>query len=248
MIKKQLRVLIGGLAIAAIALCVPLQASAQDDDRTWTQVRTIHVKPGRIQEHLALQKQFAEAATAAGMSRTVWQEVRGNTNTFHVVSRIDDIAENDADFEPPMEDDAWQNWISAFSDNIDSMTYAIYRRHSDFGIPAAEDATPNLLVLRTLSLAPGNMGPFHGWITDQLVPALKKGGATGVTFSHLAFGGDTNTWIIATMIDSWADLDVRRGSLGYMDDEEYAALFEPNAGKVWGNNVKVLSYRADLSN
>ena len=249
MSMPRLKTLISGAAVAAIALCIPLQAGAQeDDDRVWTEVRTIHVKPGRNQEHVALQKQFAEAAAAAGMPRTVWQEVRGDTNTFHVVRRIDNLAEFDTPFEPPMDEDAWQEWIAAFTKNIDTMTLNIYRRHADWGIPAEEDATPNLLVLRTLTLAPGNMGPFHGWIQDQLIPALKEGGATGVNFSHLAFGGETNTWIIASMLDSWADLDVRRGSLAYMSDEDYAALFAPNADRVWGNDVKILRYRADLSN
>jgi len=248
MIKKQLRSIIGGVALLALVLGIPLQAAAQDDDRTFMQVRTIHVKPGRTQQHVALVKQFAKASAAAGQPRTVWQEVRGDTNTFHVVTQLDSLADNDEPFNPPMEAEAMQNWLAAFADNIDTMTYSVYRTHPEFGIPADEGSTPNLLVLRLITLAPGNMGPYHGWINDQLVPALKKGGAKGVNISHMAFGGDVNTWVMSSRADSWADLNVRRGALAYLSDEDYAALFAPNAGKVWGNEVKVLSYRADLSN
>lgn len=248
MTMKRLKALVSGAAIAAIALGIPLQAAAQDDDRTYMQVRTIHVKPGRTQEHVALVKQFAKASAAAGNPRTVWQEVRGDTNTFHVVTPLDGIADNDAAFDPPMEAEEMQNWLAAFSDNIDTMTYSVYRTHPEYGIPSDEGSTPNLLVLRRITLAPGNMGDYHRWINDHLVPALKKGGAKGVNFSHLAYGGETNTWIIANRIDSWAELGVRRGALSYLSDEDYAALFAANAGEVWGNDVRILAYRADLSN
>jgi hypothetical protein len=248
MSKKRLKALFGSIALVALALGIPLQAAAQDGDRTFMQVRTIHVKPGRTQQHVALVKQFAKASAAAGNSRTVWQEVRGDTNTFHVVTPLDGLAANDAPFAAPMESEEMQNWLAAFADNIDTMTYSVYRTHPELGIPADEGSTPNLLVLRMITLEPGNMGPYHDWINDQLVPALKKGGATGVNISHLAYGGDVNTWVLASRADSWADLGVRRGSLAYLSDEDYAALMAPNAGKVWGNNVKVLSYRADLSN
>jgi len=241
------RIAAGSLLLAAMSLLVPLTASAQDDGPTWSTVRTSHVKPSKVGEYVELQKQLNEAGQAAGLpGRGVWQETRGDLATFYVFNRIENFAQYDEEFTPPMEEDDWAKWVSAISDTTASSSRTIMRTHPEYSIPADEGSEPSLLILRRTTIAPGKGGDFHGWIEDKLVPALKAGGAKGVRFSHVAFGGNTDQWVSASRIDNWADLD-SPGPLASVSDEERAALFEDWGEMVWGSDVRILRFRADLS-
>lgn len=231
------------------ALGVPLLASSQDDDRTWLQVRTVHVKPDRFDDFVALQIKLSEAQKEAGRTgRSVWQEIRGDLATFHIVNSVDNLAELDEPNEPPMAEEEWTAWLKAIYEVTDSSSRTILRSHLEWSIPADEDSEPGLLVLRSTTVKPARMGDYHGWIQDQLVPALKKGGAQGVSFNHTAFGGDSTTWVSGTRIPNWAALQRRRGSLAYLSNEDFAALFAPVAEMVTASDLRILRYRADLSN
>jgi hypothetical protein len=222
------------------ALGVPLLASSQDDDRTWLQVRTVHVKPDRFDDFVALQIKLSEAQKEAGRT--------GDLATFHIVNSVDNLAELDEPNEPPMAEEEWTAWLKAIYEVTDSSSRTILRSHLEWSIPADEDSEPGLLVLRSTTVKTGRMGDYHGWIQDQLVPALKKGGAQGVSFNHTAFGGDSTTWVSGTRIPNWAALQRRRGSLAYLSNEDFAALFAPVAEMVTASDLRILRYRADLSN
>ena len=249
MTMKRFQKPLAGALLVIFALGAPLLASSQDEDRTWLQVRTVHVKPDRFDEFVDLHIQLTAALTAAGKTgRSVWQEIRGDLSTFHIVDSIDNLSELDEPFEPVMEDEEWAAWVSAIWDLTDSSTRTILRSHREWSIPADEDSEPGLLVLRSTTVAPSRMGDYHGWIQDQLVPALKKGGAQGVSFNHTAFGGARNVWVIGTRIPNWAALQRRRGSLAYMSNEDYIALMAPLEEMVTASDLRILRYRADLSN
>jgi hypothetical protein len=237
----------GSLLLAALSMLVPMTASAQEEERSWTSVRTVQVKASKAREFVELQKQLNEAGKAAGLpSRGVWQEIRGDAGTFHIVGRLDSFAENDEEFDPPMDEEAWTAWVDAISATVSSSTRLILRRHPEYSIPADDDSERALLLLRYTTVAPGKGGDFHDWIGDQLVPALKAGGAKGVTFSHVAFGGDTNLWVSGSRIDNWAALDAP-GPLSSMSDEDRAALFANFGDMVWESDVRILRFRPDLS-
>ena len=240
---------LAGALLMIFALGVPLLASSQDEDRTWLQVRTVHVKPDRVGDYVDLQIKLSEAQKAAGQTgRDVWQEIRGDLATFHQVNSVDNLAELDEPFEPPMGEEEWAAWLSAIRDVSDSSTRTILRSHLEWSIPADEDSEPGLLLLRYTTVVPNRMRDYHRWIRDQLLPALKEGGAQGVSFNHTAFGGDRTTWVSGTRIPNWAALQRRRGSLAYMSDEDFAALFAPVAEMVTASDLRILRYRADLSN
>ena len=235
--------------LVIFALGAPHLASSQDEDRTWLQVRTVHVKPDRYDDYVGLQTELSEAQKATGKSgRSVWQETRGDLGTFHIVTSIDNLAELDEPFEPPMEEEEWAAWIKAIYEVTDSSTRTILRSHLEWSIPADEDSEPGLLVLRSTTVDPNKMWEYHGWIENQLVPALKKGGAQGVSFNHTAYGGDSTTWVSGTRIPNWAALQQRRGSLAHLSTEDYVALLAPLADMVTASDLRVLRYRADLSN
>jgi hypothetical protein len=237
----------GSLLLAAMTLLVPLTVSAQDAERSYSAVRTVHVKPSMVSEFVALQTQLNDAAKAAGQSgRGVWQEVRGDLATFHIVSQLESFAQYDEDGSPPMDEDAWAEWVEAIGNVTASSSRTISVQYPGLAIPGDEDAAPNLLLLRFTTVAPGQGGAYRAWLRDKLVPALKAAGTTGHSFSRTIFGGNTDVHIQATSIDNWAALD-GAGPLSGLSDEERADMFANFSDMVWGNELRILRFRADLS-
>ena len=242
------RIAAGTLLLAAMSLLLPLAASAQDAERSYSTVRTVHVKPSMVSEYVELQTQLNDAAKAAGQSgRGVWQEVRGDLATFHVVSRLESFAQYDEDGSPPMDEDAWAKWLEAIGNVTASSSRTILLRYPDLSIPGDEDTVPSMLVVRSTLVAPGQGGAFRNWQRDHLVPALKAGGATGRGFSKVVFGGNTDRYVSTSLIDNWAALD-GPGVLGEMSAEDRTAMFAAlGEGTVWESDVRILRFRADLS-
>lgn len=241
------RIAAGSLLLTAMTLLMPVTVTAQDAERSYTAVRTVHVKPSMVSEYVELQTQLNDAAKAAGQSgRSVWQEVRGDLATFHVVSRLENLAQYDENGSPPMDEGAWAKWLEAIGDVTASSSRTILLRYPGVSIPGDEDATPNLLLLRRLTVAPGQGGAYRAWVRDQLVPALKGAGSTGHYFSRAIFGGNTDVYIQSTTIDNWAALD-DAGPLAGLSDEERAAMFEGFSDMVWESDLRILRYRGDLS-
>ena len=240
------RTLNGLLAIAVVFAFAPTQVLAQDSERTYIQVRTVHVKGGMVPEYIALIKQLREAGKAAGLpGRDVWQEIRGDLNTFHTVGALEKLGDNDTPFDPPMDDDAWAEWVAAITNVTDSSTRMVLRTHPEFSTAPDSDEERNLVFLRYRTVGPGKMDDYHDWIENSLSPALKKGGAD-VNFSHITIGGNNRTWINATFLENWAEMD-GEGPLAHMSGGERDALLGPSAEMVVESENRLLRYRADLS-
>lgn len=244
---KRTRILLAGIVTSVLAMTLPMTSNAQDD-RDWLQVRTNHVKPDRVSDYVALQKTLTAALQEAGRSgRTVWREVRGDLATFHVVGFVEDMSELDTPFVPPMDDDDWSDWVADLLPTLASSNRQILRTHTEWNLPAAEGSTPDLLLLRTVKVKSGKMFQFHGWVINGLIPALKEGGATGITFNHVAFGGDTSTWIIGARLPNYAALQNRRGNLAHMEDFAYTGLMDTMNDLVESTDLRILQYQPELS-
>ncbi len=240
------RALSGLLAIVFIMAFGPTQVVAQDNDRTYIQVRTVHVKGGMVPQYIELQKQFTEAMKADGRpGRSVWREIRGDLSTFYQVSVLDNFAANDEPFDPPMDEDAWAEWIAAITNATHSSTRTILRTHPEWSTAPDSDREPNLLYLRYRTVGQGQMGAYHDWVKNSLSPALKEGGAD-VTFSHVTLGGNNRTWISATSHENWAELD-GPGPLSHMSDAAIDGMLDAGNSLVVESENRILRYRADLS-
>ncbi len=245
-VKYFFRTLSGLLAIALVVAFAPTQVFAQDNERTFIQVRTVHVKGGMVSEYIELQKQLMEALKAAdGPGRGAWREIRGDLSTFHFVTSLEKLGDNDTPFDPPMDDDAWAEWIAAITNATHSSTRIILRTHPEYSTMPDADRDPNLLFLRYRTVGQGKMDDYHNWVEYNLSPALKKGGAD-VNWSHIVIGGNNRTWISATYLDNWAAMD-GDGPFADMSEEEIDALLGPSADMVVESENRLLQYRADLS-
>jgi hypothetical protein len=232
--------------IVTVATLLPAEISAQDNERTYIQVRSVKVKGGMVPEYIELQKQLAEAMKADDRpGRSVWQEIRGDLSTYHFVTSLDNYGAMDTPFDPPMDDDAWAEWIAGITSATDSSTRTIIRTHPEFATVSGDGREPNLLYLRFRTVGPGMMDDYHDWVEKDLSPALKEGGGD-VTFSHVVLGGNNRTWISGTYLDNWAQMD-GPGALAHMSEDEIDALLGPADAMVVDSENRLLRYRADMS-
>lgn len=242
----------GRLAVTAsfvVALVLPLTSSAQEGENqgpAFLQVRTVSLNADGIGTWEGLQKQLAEANTAAEAARRdVWEEVRGDLDTYHIVSFPENMAELDEPGENAL-GDGMGDWVASIVPTVSDRSQTIMRQHRNLSIPIAEDYEPNLLVLTYTRIRAGRGGDYHDWLENKLKPALEAAGRTGVYFSHMAHGASTNICVSGTHIQNWAALDRRR--LADLSAEERAALFDGVGDMVADSERRILQFRADLSN
>jgi hypothetical protein len=246
MIDSRFTLALGGLLVAVILL-PPATALGQENDRSYAQVRTIHVKSGMQGSFVEQQEKFAAAMTAAERpGRSVWQEIAGEIGVFHMVVERDNLASFDEQLVPPMEQEEWQAFGRALSATTGSINRTVLRRYPEYSIPADDDAEPNLLSLRYMTVAQGKTREFRDFLENRFIPALKEGGVKGLRVSRVYQGGNTDVWIFARQTQNWAVLD-KPGWFFDLTPEERATLFAGFGDMVVSQEARMLRYREDLS-
>ena len=246
MIDSRFTRALGGLLVVVLLL-PPTTALGQEDARSYAQVRTIHVKSGMQGSFVEQQEKFAAAMTAAERpGRSVWQEITGGVGVFHMVVERDNLASFDEQLVPPMEQEEWQAFGRALSATTESINRMVIRRYPEYSIAADDDAEPNLLSLRYMTVATGKTRDFRDFLENRFIPALKEGGAKGLTVSRIYQGGDSNVWIMARRLPNWAALD-EPGWIADLTPEERATIFAGFGDMVVSQEARMLRYREDLS-
>jgi hypothetical protein len=239
----------GSTLLLAAALLLPAIAGAQDENEglPLVSVRTVTVKADSGDIWIEQQGQLAAAHRERGdPSRHVWQEISGDLDTFHIVTFSEGFGGGGGPNEDPPMGDAQEDWVAKISPTVASRSTLIMRHYPEHSIAPEADSEQSLLILRYTTLAPGNNADYSRWLGEKLVPALKAGGATGVNFSRVVFGGDTNRWVSGSRIENMDALNGPR-PLNSLSDEERDELFAGLGDMVWESESRILRYRADLS-
>lgn len=245
----------GRIAVAAsfaAILAMPAITIAQDEEEdsgpNFFLVRSVQVNTGGGAEWIALQEQLAAAQREADNGhRSVYEEVRGSLDTFHIVSAYaDHSGMDDGGTGLGPLGDAQADWVDAIGKTISSRTQRESRIHKNLTIPRAEDAEQNLIVVRQFTLKMGQGEAFHSWLEDELRPVLVAGGATGVRFSHLNQGGNVAICTIVSDLANWAELD-EPGAFSHLSDGERDGLFATWDDMVESHTMLVAQYRASMS-
>lgn len=239
----------GSLGLLCAALLLPALAAAQDDEGpSYFSVRTFDVKPGHGDQFRELMGQITEAGDAAGWQpRANYMEIRGELGTYYSVTGIENFAMFDEEFEAPMDEGAWENWLAAMRHAGRATSLVVYRTYPRLSIVPPEDAAaPSLIQLRFTRVYPGKNGAFADWVENKLKPALEEGGVQSVNYSRAVIGADTNLWISGMRLENWAALD-EPGPLSHLSDDEMEALFEGWGDIVESTNVRMIRYLPDIS-
>lgn len=245
--KKFGRILAVGSAIL-FALATGSQPAMAQDGGGLIQVAEVKVKTSHIQQFTALQRELAEAGREAGRTgRNVWQVMHGATNTFHIVEPRADFAAFDGGPDFALSGDEFTDWVSRIVPTIDTRTVWTLREYPDLVIPSADDYEESLIRLRIRTVKPGMNSEYASWVRDDLLPELRKGGATGVAWYRGVTGMSGNTWFSITRHPNYADMDPP-GPLEHMGAEAVAELLGKSASMQTGDSQDlVVAYRADMS-
>ena len=244
--------LFGRLAVTAsfvVALVMPLTSSAQEGQNqppARLQIRTVSLNAGGSDTWEDLQTQMAEANRAAEAPlRLVYEEVRGDLDTYHIVSFPENLAQFDEQGENAL-GDGMGDWVASIEPTVRERSQTVLRQHANVTIPMAEDYERNLLVVSNTRIRGGRAGDYHDWLENKLKPALEAAGMTGVYFSHMTHGASPSICRMSVHVKDWATLD--RRFLPDLSPEERAALFEGVGAMVADTDRRILQYRADMSN
>jgi hypothetical protein len=229
------------------ALLLPLSSMAQEEEAegpSYLDIRVVNATAAGSAKWVELQKELADAQEEGGAWRDVWQVVRGELDSFHIVSGLENFAALDGQGEGGGGPEG--EWIAAITPTIDSRSQSIMRMHSDLNIPNPEDYEPNLMTVRYIIIRQGQGDAFHAWLREELQPAIAAGGTTGVYYGHVSQGGNIATCVIASHFANWAELD-GPGAFSHMSEEEVDALFADWGSMVARHDVRTLQYRAEMS-
>lgn len=230
------------------SLAIPFNGSlwAQESDPLLNVV-IVKVIPGKSGEFEDLQRELTEATKkAGGNARHIWQESRGDTNTYHIVSYAENFAQYDESTEPALGEVGMARWIYRIQGTIDKREVVTSQTYPELEIKNDDDYEMKYVVLLKRTVAPGSHAAYGEWLKEKLVPLLRENGVKGCSVFRVAQGGDTNQWTLARFVDSWAELD-EPGPLGGMDDEERSEFLKLPHSVNRGSENLMLRYRPSLS-
>lgn len=236
------------LSLAACGLALPGLAVAQDDDsHGLISVRATTVKVGKGMEYREQLAKLAAARKAAGHSGVnVWQVIRGPAFTYYSVTSADNYAEYDEQFDSGMSDTDWARWLSRNAGIIDHAIVTTLRTHGELTIASESGSAPNMAILRYSALKPGNGGDHHEWLQETLRPNMMEGNTKGWNVSNVTLGEDVNTWISATRLDSWEQMD-GPGPFSHMSERARNNMFEDYLERVESVRTEVIRHLPALS-
>ena len=233
-------------AFLAISV-LPLSIQAQESNGLMN-VRIVTVKQDHVRDWIDLQRELTESMKEAGApGRSIWEVVKGDHNTFHILTNLDGWADYDNPGENGMTDTQWANWLNEILPTIQSRQELTVRTFRPLDIPDPDGSKRNLLGLRRHMIKHNHTADFYGWLRDRLVPTLKKLGEEGRYFGRVIAGDDTAIYYHARSIDSWAQLD-EPFAFAALSESERTKLFDEDRGDwIIKSEQIILQYREDLS-
>jgi hypothetical protein len=118
-------------------------------------------------------------------------------------------------------------------------------------VPAAAVAQPNhsskYVVLTTYHVKPSANQDFADLLKNKWMPAMKKGGGSPRIFSSSPAGGDSNTYVISSYLDSFALFDGKTALSKGAGDAGAAALLAQRAQMIEGRTVVIMRRVPEMS-
>jgi hypothetical protein len=128
-----------------------------------------------------------------------------------------------------------------------SHTYAAQAR-PDLSYMGKMTWPPKMIVVNSISIAPGRNQSFENIIKNDILPALKKAEVAGYFVSQTIHGGDASEYITLTAVDSFAEIG--KGSplvRGMGGQEEFNKYLPKVAGIIVHQERSIMRYVPELS-
>lgn len=115
----------------------------------------------------------------------------------------------------------------------------------ELSMPPAAGYQSKLFVVATTTVAPGRTDDYENYVKTSLLPVIKQAAPKGFLLGRVAYGGQTNQYMSALFVDSWADLQRYREAI--RKAATAAKLGGKTAGIVLGTENAIYRFVPELS-
>jgi hypothetical protein len=229
--------------IALTASCIP--AWAQGNIRT---VLFVKVKLGQEENWKAAVKDYAATVKKAGSEQgfTVWESSASGPAQHAVVwysAKWKEIDEQDPKLKPVEADMA--RLFARLDTVTESLETWVDEMQPEMMIRSSQ-IPPMVRVGRTKVIS-GKMEEVKAIFHDQIVPAIKKSGATDYGVAMARFGTPTNEFHSYLGLSGWADLDGPIGTEKGMSAAEYKAFLAKLSSLIESTEWSMWKFEPELS-
>jgi hypothetical protein len=230
------------IGLALTVFCLP--CLAQRNLRT---ILFVKVKLDQEDNWKASVKDYGALMKKAGSEQpyTVWESQTG-PHMWAVVWYTANFKEIGQD-NPKLKDSAadMTALFARLNGQTDSLEYWIDEMQPDFGIQS-KDVPPFVRTGRSRVL-PDKMEEMRALFRDQIVPAVKKSGATSYGVAVARFGTPANEFHSFIGVNGWADLDGPLGAEKGMSPAEWKAFLAKVGSVVESTQWDLWKYHSELS-
>lgn len=228
--------------VALTAFCLPCRA--QGNLRT---VLFVKVKVDQVDNWKAAVKDFAALVKKAGSEQmfTVWESQTGPSQ-YAVVwysAKWKDLGEDNPKLKSSAADLA--GIFSRLNGQTDSMEVWVDEMQPDLSFRSKE--IPSMVRTGRSRIIQGKMDEVKALFHDQIVPAVKKSGATDYGVAVARFGTPTNEIHSYIGMSGWGDLDSPFGAEKGMSAAEWKAFQGKLPGLIESTEWTIWKYQPDLS-
>ena len=161
---------LAGLAAGLLFLC---SLGAQEPP-AFLETIIVDVKQDKIDQFVALQKEFNALAQKAGMKqRTIWQVAMGPTSQFRLTRPVESLDEYDQEgwFAKAFEDAGQAaNWVGRVTECVAHRQVWVSRLSPEMAIPTEDGAPPKNLLIH-VAVSPNAMMRFKISSTERSSPS-----------------------------------------------------------------------------
>ncbi len=231
---------------AASSSATTEQASAPRQ-RYW--VTETHVKP----EMMTQFREFVQQESLPAYQKAGYKEQSvyitaslGESFEFITIRPIESLQQFD---EPSfitkaLGEEGARKWAAKRAAMIVSARSYIMQARPELSISPDPNAVPKLAFVSRASIAPGRSTEFENYVKNDVLPIVKKTNPKGHLVTKVTTGGDTEEYISATLLDSFADFEKWGAALA---KEGYGNIVAKRAGIVMRREMAVYRYVPELS-
>jgi len=241
------------LALAGLTAARPVLCPAQDSIQPeYMRVTTYKVKPDMVQEWESLIKnEILPAYKKAGVPEvSSWDTGNlGAGSEYTIAITLAKFADLDGPtpLAKALAPDVLANLLGrARKCVIESRSVAV-RTHPELSIIHQMSGPPNLAMVTTTHVAPGQRAAFQNFIKNDVLPGYKKAEVQQYWLYETVIGGDANEWTSLLLYDKYADLDGGPTLAKALGPEGYEKLLGKAAGVAASTTRTMLHFRLDLS-
>jgi NADH:ubiquinone oxidoreductase subunit len=197
------------LLVAGLAFAAGIGSAQAQDETGLMNARIVTVKQDHVNDWIELQKQLSESMKkASAPGRRIYEQVKGDHNTFHVITELDEWGDYDSPNDNGMDEAEWANWLNKITDTVQSRRELTYRTFDSLRIETDTGEPSKYVALRKHTIKRGSAGEYRSWLSDKLYPTMKKLGIKGRSFGQVILGDNVDSFYHVRGLDSYADMGV----------------------------------------